>query len=531
MSKNLKRAIPLILALGYLTTGNISFSQELKISDEKLVSTSTLVSEKINRLAKELREKNVLSSDLLVPKGEDLEKSLHLDNPLTVTQEKIPVPITLDVLKNEESTEENVFDLSLESALKIALDSNLSYKGIKENTKINKWLFFNSASELLPDISISNNLVYREGQSFFSPSSGVPINNRTNFISQGAVRGNLSPFSLFGSTAAYYDWLSTSSDQRTNAQELLRQTANQYYELIRARGELSVRMEAFQQARIQVNLNQKLKEGGVGTQFAVIQAQQQLSEFQLELLNQQAFARIAEIQLLTTLNLPLKYELRLSDKEIERAPLLNADVNSIDELINIAISKRPDITEKKFALKAAKHRVKQSFSTFTPTLVYSASSTGNNNSMAKSFDPTQADDFRNLTVGFDWTLLEGLGLGQVSQIGQRKAEQKRARIELLSKILEVQNEIRDSFVRINSAEQEIEAASQQIDSATEGIKLSRVRLKNGVGTNIDVIDSQRNYVNALINKVRSVVKFNQAHIDLLKATGQINLTTIIEENK
>ena len=80
---------------------------------------------------------------------------------------------------------------------------------------------------------------------------------------------------------------------------------------MKARGELAVRIEAVRQANIQLKLNEKLDEAGVGTRFSVLQAKEQLAENELALIAQQSNARIAEIQLLNTLNMPLGTDLRL----------------------------------------------------------------------------------------------------------------------------------------------------------------------------------------------------------------------------
>jgi outer membrane protein TolC len=56
--------------------------------------------------------------------------------------------------------------------------------------------------------------------------------------------------------------------------------------------------------------------------------------------------------------------------------------------------------------------------------------------------------------------------------------------------------------------------------------LARVRLANGVGTNIDVINAQRDFITALVNKANAIITFNLAQVQLLHDTGLISVETL-----
>jgi outer membrane protein TolC len=77
-----------------------------------------------------------------------------------------------------------------------------------------------------------------------------------------------------------------------------------------------------------------------------------------------------------------------------------------------------------------------------------------------------------------------------------------------------------------TAEREIEVTTKAVISAQEELRLSRVRLANGVGTNIDVINSQRDFTTALVNKAQAIIQFNIAQGQLLHDTGLITVDTL-----
>ncbi|MFN5538454.1 MAG: TolC family protein [Candidatus Melainabacteria bacterium] len=450
------------------------------------------------------------------PSGRDLEKALPLDIPTSERFSDILDPIELDVNRDE------VLDLNIEKSLLIALQSNLPQRIIDETVIRDKWRFWNVGSGLLPDIFANYTMQDQSRGLAFSVAG-------TTHRTQVGLRYNIAPAEIFGTLGAYYDWMANSQFSGTNLQELMKQTTNQYYEVMRARGELAVRIEAVRQAKVQLALNEKLEQAGVGTRFSVLQATEQMAENELALEAQQATTRISEIQLLTLLNMPLGTDIRLEDSQIYKKTLVS-DNYAIDELVDFAMSNRPDISRRYLSYKASKSRIAEAAMGFAPSVSASIGTTSFARSATQSLDPGRIDDLRTATVSVDWPVLVGLGLNQISSINQKRAESRQASLEIANEKLQVDGQVRDAFLRSQSAEKQIKSAEKQLGASTEGIKLARIRLQNGVGTNIDLIDTQRNYVNALVNKVRATIQYNQAQVDLLRAIGLISVNSILNQD-
>ncbi|MBX9691979.1 MAG: TolC family protein, partial [Cyanobacteria bacterium] len=71
-----------------------------------------------------------------------------------------------------------------------------------------------------------------------------------------------------------------------------------------------------------------------------------------------------------------------------------------------------------------------------------------------------------------------------------------------------------------------EVATTEVMSAAEELRLARVRLANGVGTNIDVINAQRDFTSALANKADAIISFNIAQAQLLHDIGVISQNSL-----
>ncbi len=459
--------------------------------------------------------------------GKRLDKTIPLDRPLTDWQKDMLDPIELDI------SSESIAKLNLSSTLFRAMQENLPYKVVNETVIRDRWAFWNSSSRLLPDVFLSYNMTDRSIQAARGSLQGFQSGGTRTFHQFGlGINYDLSGSEVFNTIASYYDWMANVEFQGSSLQDLLREASNRYFDVMRSRGELAVRIEGVKQAKIQLQLNERLEQAGVGTRFAVLQATEQMAETELSLISQQALARISEIRLLNFLNLPLGTNLVLEENALKKRTLVSQDYEIFD-LVEMGLGNRPDITRRSFSYQAAKTRIWQAVADFGPTFSLNANTTSSTNSVSggvgAAFRPNNVIEFRTIGLGIDWTIGRGLGLGQISSINQRKAEARAASFELQNAKLSVETEVRESFLRSKSAEKQIGTSQKQLDAATEAIKLARIRLANGVGTNIDLLDIQRNYVDALINKVRSIIDYNQSQVDLLRATGLITPSTVLHQ--
>src|SRR5262249_308052 len=93
-------------------------------------------------------------------------------------------------------------------------------------------------------------------------------------------------------------------------------------------------------------------------------------------------------------------------------------------------------------------------------------------------------------------------------------------------LINVLQEVRDAYLTSQTAERQIEVATKGVLSAAEELRLARVRLANGVGTNIDVINAQRDFTQALVTKADAIVVFNIGQAQLLRNMGLISVDNL-----
>jgi len=125
----------------------------------------------------------------------------------------------------------------------------------------------------------------------------------------------------------------------------------------------------------------------------------------------------------------------------------------------------------------------------------------------------------------DWNFI-GIGGPDVANIQAARATARQASLRVNQTIMNVIQQVRTSYLQSQTAERQIEVATKEVVSSAEELRLSRVRLANGVGTNIDVINAQRDFIQALVRKAEAIIQFNIQQAQLLRDIGVISYDTL-----
>jgi outer membrane protein TolC len=130
-----------------------------------------------------------------------------------------------------------------------------------------------------------------------------------------------------------------------------------------------------------------------------------------------------------------------------------------------------------------------------------------------------------LGVDVQWNF-DGLGVKQLSQLNTARADARRASLEFTRSLNQVYKDVRDSYLSSLSAANLILETTDMVNYGAEELRVAEVRLKDGVGTNLDVINAQRDYINALVNKANALIQYNTAQTQLMHAIGRSTVDTL-----
>ncbi|MBY0358171.1 MAG: TolC family protein [Candidatus Obscuribacterales bacterium] len=395
---------------------------------------------------------------------------------------------------------------------------------------------------------------------------------------------------LFTALAAKHNFLAAKSSLKATINDTLLAVASQYYDLVRQQAFLEIRVRAVDTSRAQLVLNKQLEAAGTGTYFNVLQADTQLANDEQNLLSQEVTFRTAAITLARTLNLDLGANLMTVDSRVRKVRLIDPslDINGLMKVAvkfrpelrqfeelrlaarrNIQVAAAPLYPTMQFFGQYAGNgatlgpgytvvpgntnvvavpggsynpsavNVPGLSGTSVPSVASSQSSIATSGGtitnpgpvlLTQSYTPAYIGKRQmrmSYQIGFeiDWNYF-GLGINNVANVQSNRHIARQALLQANQTFLNVMQQVRTSYLQCLIIEKQIDVATRAVASSSEQLRLARVRLANGVGTNIDVLQAQQVWTQSLINKADTILRFNQAQVQLLHDLGVISVDTL-----
>lgn len=135
--------------------------------------------------------------------------------------------------------------------------------------------------------------------------------------------------------------------------------------------------------------------------------------------------------------------------------------------------------------------------------------------------------FHSFQMGFSmsWSLPNS-GLTSVANICTAKVLARQALLQCNQELDLILQTVRSDYLAMINARVVIDKAAYAVASSREAYRLARVRLFSGVSTNLEVVQSQRDYITALSSQAQAIVASNLAQAQLLHDMGMISVTTL-----
>jgi outer membrane protein TolC len=539
---------------------------------EAKTSPSLKAPERIQDVAIIDRQAAEFASRYLV--GEAIQ--LHLPRPsqLISLGAKLP-PIRLEASYTE--------PISLKDVLRYAVDNNLAIRISKTNVESNRWLTVGAFGGFLPNILMNYQGQYLQGESFIG--GVIPVQFKTPNVSTSAgfqFFGFQGGRVLFNYLANMHTFHAAKHAYRGSINDVLLNTAIGYFNLVRNQALLQIQTRAVEVSQAQLLINQQLEGAGTGTKFQVLQAETQLASDEQNLLNQQVALRAAAIDLATFLNLNATVNLLSVEQDVKKLRLVDPALD-INALLRIAVLNRPELKQYEQLRIAAARNIQVQSASLYPQFQFYGSVSGNGPTLSRTFQVnpgtfqtvalqggtpptgtpivlptnppgagiTQLMNVQNATtqfntaqiyvpaqevsrqirksytIGFrvDWNYLNS-GVPAFANTLAAKALARQAMLNANQQLMTVLQQVRESYLTSQTAEKQIEVTTKAVISSAEELRLARVRLANGVGTNIDVINAQRDFTTALINKADAIIQFDIAQAQLLHDMGVITIDNL-----
>lgn len=119
-----------------------------------------------------------------------------------------------------------------------------------------------------------------------------------------------------------------------------------------------------------------------------------------------------------------------------------------------------------------------------------------------------------------------MGLSTLFGIVSTRALARQSMLQANQELQLISQQVREAFVIAAIATEKIDASAFGVDSAGDALRLANLRVRTGLGTNLELINAQRDYINALIKQAEAITASNQAQAQLLHDTGVISVAAL-----
>ena len=306
-------------------------------------------------------------------------------------------------------------------------------------------------------------------------------------------------------------------DVERQAEELRFDTAEAYYNLQNADGQVAIRQASVRNAQQSLRDAEALERAGVGTRFAVLQAQANLANEVQQLSVARRDQRVAQRRLAEILNISQTANLTAADP-VEQAGSWRL---SLEESIVQAFRNRPELEQQLVQRDISKQQRRSIQAGRLPQL----SVGGSYNVLGLDPDDPEPYTSRGWADGYSirasltWSIFDGGAAN--ARVRQRDAEITIAESRFDQLRNQVRREVEQAYFGLESSFENIETSEAGVLQSREALRLARLRFQAGVGTQTDVIQAETDLTRAERNRLSAIVTYNLGLSSLQRAVSNL----------
>jgi outer membrane protein TolC len=414
------------------------------------------------------------------------------------------------------------YPINLPTALQLAGSNPLDVAAASERLKLAAAQLREAKSLWLPTIQF--------GVDYFRHDGPIQaVGGDVSDVSKGAFFAGAGPNVIVAVTDAIYSPLAAKQVMRSRqfdiqaaSNDSMLQVAEAYMTVQQARGELAGAIEATRRTEDLAGRTEKLAQDLV-PELEVVRVKTELARRQQNELTAREHWRLASADLLRVLRLDPAAQVEPMEPPQLRINLVPID-QTVDSLIEIALTHRPELCSQQALVQATLKRLKQEhMRPLLPSLLVRGAATNPAGPLGTGvFGGGPGGTMSNYGIRNDidfqlvWQL-NGLGFGNRARVDERKAENQLAMIELFR----TQDRI---AAETNRAFAQAQLAAQRVDLAERGLKLAI----ESADANLLAIGQTKRAGNINLTVVRpaeavaSVQALGQAYADFFAAVADSN---------
>ncbi len=417
--------------------------------------------------------------------------------------------------------------LTIEEAISIALQRNSNLIKGTNSLQINKAEVKNAYGELLPNFGLRGNWGWEKRLVDEGSVSTVIINDQlitaasetdTRSYSVSAS-GNITLFDGLANYAKISQKNMSLEAAKLNLeklkQDIVFNTTTYFYAVISSNELVKVREDnvKFNQKLLET-ISEKNKVGAVP--LADVYTQQvQLGNAQLLLIQAQNSYEDAKNSLLNYLALDILKEFEFVDPYIS-GENTETDSLSLANLFKEALQHRFDYKSKKLDIEAADKGITIAQSGLLPSII------GNYSFSTNGVKPADLFKRRNYNVGLslnvpifsNWRTESSMQFAEVKKLNEME------NLSVLERTIKI--EVKKSYLDLIASKKRLEVSTSNVVAAKENRRVNKERYSLGSGTILDVLQSDKDYTQALTENIKARFEYHTNRDKLMNALGKLD---------
>ena len=412
--------------------------------------------------------------------------------------------------------------LAVQDCLKLALANNKSLQRITQEREIARGERLKSYSAILPGVGLTGE--YRRLDEVTSFEIDTPagkekiqfgdVDNYSTglmvtqpIFAGGSIAARLNSAKLFS--------LLTDETVRAAVQDVVYAAEHAYYDVLLSQHLVEISTDTVRSAKAHLDSVKQKRQGGIASDFDVLRAEVELSNFQAELIQNKNAINVSKAMLIKTMGISQDSDFVLSD-ELTYVPSKVA----MEQAVEAAYRNRPDLLGKEFDIRVQREQLKIARSRYLPVISGYYSNTW-----------SKPDPHTMMLIEWGHAWQAGLtatlpifdGFSREGQIVSQKARLKQAQIGLVDAEETALFELTKSQLSIENAAEFVESQRLNLTRAREGLRLAEVGYREGTNTQVEMIDAQAALTTAQANYYQAIYSHVIAKLDLQKAMGTLTM--------
>jgi len=394
-------------------------------------------------------------------------------------------------------------DLALGDAIKLALRYNKKLQSALEERRKARGEQIASYKAAIPTISVGSTYVRLD-----EAIAGIDDTYSNSLtVTQPIFQGSAIPAALYAARLA-----ACMADEgvRAAVQTVIFDTASAYCEAVLAERLFAVNEDAVKSAQAHLDEVIKKKQQGVASDYDVLRAQVDVSNFRAAMIQQQNKAHLARTRLLQIMGVSQRSDVRMAD-DLVFEPMRPV----LERAVEIAFHNRPELLQAELGVRLQEQALRVAKSAYWPTIAAFYTREWQKPESMNPPNDTWAEEWR---AGARATL-PLFDIEREGRVLQEKAGLKQRQIMLLDAQERVLLDIEQAVLTLRDAEEFVESQRLNLDRAREALRLVEVGYQNGVNTEVEVTDARSALTQARGFYHQALYAHTIARLNLQRAMG------------